>query len=198
MEIEKSLGGVQSSDRVDGGTGSAMFGQLLTWMQESKSPRYIVATANDMEPLLAISQGALLRRFDDIFFVDLPNKEERKEIIQIQNKKYKAAIPEEWCDVLKNYTGAEIEKICKSSLYEGAETALKLTKTVYNQNRSVIDRMRTWAKDNARPANAGAVMQEGGTRKLVSRKKLKPGKRPAKKEEDTNEHATENKVETCR
>lgn len=153
MEIEKSLGGVQSSDVTDGGTGSAMFGQLLTWMQESKSSKYIVATSNDIQPLLNISQGALLRRFDDIFFVDLPNVEERKEIIKIQNAKYNSDIPEDWAEKLKNYTGAEIEKLCISSMYEGKEKALALTHTVYEQNKELIDEMRRWAKKNARPAN---------------------------------------------
>ena len=154
-EIEKSLGGVQSSDVTDGGTGSAMFGQLLTWMQEANSTKYIVATSNDVQPLLNISQGALLRRFDDIFFVDLPNTEERKEILKIQNKRYKADIPEDWADHLDNFTGAEIEKLCACSKYEGADRAKSLARTVYAQNKTLIDSMRNWANKNARPANAG-------------------------------------------
>ena len=170
MEIEKSLGGVQSSDRVDGGTGSAMFGQLLTWMQESKSTKYIVATANDMEPLLAVSQGALLRRFDDIFFVDLPTAEERKAIIDIHNAKYNSEIPQDWVGQLENYTGAEIEKICKSSRYEGPEKALELTHTIYDQNTAAINKMRNWAKKNARPANAFTEDIKAVTRKIAPAK----------------------------
>ena len=158
-----------------------MFGQLLTWMQESTSSKYIVATANDMAPLLAVSQGALLRRFDDIFFVDMPNKGEREEIIAIHNRKYKAQLPEDWAGTPRNYTGAEIEKLCKTSLYEGPDNALKLTKTIYAQNKAMIDKMRTWAGDNARPANAQEEYHEPVARKLNMSKKKRPGKRPAKK-----------------
>ena len=154
-----------------------MFGQLLTWMQESKSSKYIVATANDMAPLLAVSQGALLRRFDDIFFVDLPNSEERVEILKIHNAKYKANIPESWAGRLENYTGAEIEKICKSSLYEGPEKAFSLTKTIYMQNRGAIDKMRNWARANARHASTEMAEVTNVARKLNTSAK-KPTRRP--------------------
>ena len=149
-----------------------MFGQLLTWMQESKSYRYIVATCNDVQPLLNISQGALLRRFDDIFFVDLPNEGERKEILKIQNAKYNAEIPEDWVGKLDGFTGAEIEKLCKSSRYEGAEAALALTHTVFEQNKELINTMRSWATKNARPANKGFIDKKAKTA-TASKTKIK-------------------------
>lgn len=95
-EVEKAVSGVQSSGRTDGGTTSAMFGALLTWMQESESPHYLVGTVNDIDELLSASQGALLRRFDDLFYVDAPDEDERKSIIAIMNRRYGTAIPGIW------------------------------------------------------------------------------------------------------
>ncbi len=152
-EIEKALGGVLSSSKTDGGTTASMFGYLLTWMQESQTPKYIVATSNDVEELLQISHGALIRRFDDVFFVDVPDEEERKEIIRIMNKKYKTQIPEGLTEKMENWTGAEIEKFVISSLYDGVEEALKSIKPIYLQNKETIEKLKKWAKDNARIAN---------------------------------------------
>ena len=76
---EKGLAGVGSSG--DSGTATRVFGTLLTWMQEKKSMVFILATSNDISAL----KPELLRkgRFDEIFFVDLPNREERKTILNI-------------------------------------------------------------------------------------------------------------------
>lgn len=165
-EIEKALGGVQSSNKTDGGTTSAMFGHLLTWMQESKTPKYIVATCNDIDDLLAISQGALLRRFDDVFFVDLPSEEERKEILQIMNKKYNANIDPVLVSEMEGWTGAEIEKFVISSIYDGVEDALHNIKPIFHQSRDKIEKARQWAMHNARLANSIEPQQKNKNRKI--------------------------------
>ncbi|MBX4262352.1 AAA family ATPase [Clostridium estertheticum] len=79
-EIEKGLSGVGKGDS-DGGTATRVFGNLLTWMQEKRSPVFVFATANQVNNL----PPELLRkgRFDEIFFVDLPSAEERKDIFSI-------------------------------------------------------------------------------------------------------------------
>ena len=163
-EIEKSLSGTQSSGKTDGGTSSNMFGQLLTWLQESTEQHYIVATCNDIESLLSLSQGALIRRFDDIFFVDIPSENEIKEILSIMFKKYRVESTETLqidTKRLNGYTGAEIEKIVKNSLYDGIETALKNVKPIAQQNKAVIDKARQWAKNNAIMANGETEMVTG-------------------------------------
>ena len=83
-EIEKAFASA-ASHSADGGLSQRMFGTLLTWMQEHSSPVFMVATANDIEAL----PPELLRkgRFDEIFFVDLPNEETRREIFSIHLKK---------------------------------------------------------------------------------------------------------------
>ena len=79
-EIEKGLSGSGGSGG-DGGTSTRVFGTLLTWMQEKKSPVFVFATANNINGL----PPELLRkgRFDEIFFVDFPSWEERKKILEI-------------------------------------------------------------------------------------------------------------------
>jgi SpoVK/Ycf46/Vps4 family AAA+-type ATPase len=153
MEIEKSVGGVLSSNKSDGGTSSAMFGKLLTWMQESKKPKFIVATCNDIQPLLEASHGALIRRFDDVFFVDTPSESEKAEILAIHNAKYAADIPANLTHKMQDWTGAEIEKLCKSSRFEGVEKAFANIRPIYEQNKELFTKMRAWAGHNARPAN---------------------------------------------
>lgn len=83
-EIEKAFAGI-------GGAGGGhevtvrLFGQFLTWMQEKQSTVFVVATANDISkmPPEFLRKG----RFDELFFVDLPNGEERRKILDIHLKK---------------------------------------------------------------------------------------------------------------
>lgn len=152
-ELEKAIGGVQSSSKTDGGTTANMFSQLLTWMQESKQRKYIVGTVNDIRDILAISQGALLRRFDTVFFCDMPDFDERKAILRIMNKRYKTDIPEGKAMNMENWTGAEIEKFVIDSVYDGEDEAFSNVKPIYNQNQKEIEAARKWAQDNARLAN---------------------------------------------
>lgn len=119
-EIEKGLAGAGSSGSNDSGVSSRMFASILTWMQEKEKPVYVIATANSITSL----PQELLRkgRFDEIFFVDLPNQEERKEIIEIQIKKKQRETENfdineisKRCD---GFTGAEIEEMIVSSMFE--------------------------------------------------------------------------------
>ena len=111
-EIEKGLSGVGSSGKTDSGVTSRMFGTILTWLQEKEVPVYVIATANNISSL----PPEFLRkgRFDEIFFVDLPSEEERKEIFKIQIEKRKRKAEEFDIDKLASlsdgYTGAEIEE----------------------------------------------------------------------------------------
>ncbi len=170
MEIEKSVGGVLSSNKSDGGTSSAMFGKLLTWMQESKKQKFIVATCNDIQPLLEASHGALIRRFDDVFFVDTPCDSEKLEILTIHNAKYNASIPESLVPQMENWTGAEIEKLCKSSRFEGVDAAFANIRPIYEQNKELFTKMRAWAGHNARPANRAVAVAETVTKSQNKRK----------------------------
>lgn len=118
-EIEKGLSGVGSSGKTDSGVTSRMFGTILTWLQEKDVPVYVIATANNISSL----PPEFLRkgRFDEIFFVDLPSEEERKEIFKIQIEKKKRESGdfdiEKLASLSDGYTGAEIEECVVSSMF---------------------------------------------------------------------------------
>jgi SpoVK/Ycf46/Vps4 family AAA+-type ATPase len=110
-EIEKGFASA-ASQSTDGGLSKRMFGSLLTWMQEHKAPVFLVATANDIEAL----PPELLRkgRFDEIFFVDLPGLEARRQILSIHLAKRKRR-PESFdldtlAEMSDGFSGAEIEQ----------------------------------------------------------------------------------------
>lgn len=164
-EIEKGFSGVSSSGATDGGTTSRIFGTFLTWMQEKEEPVFVVATANDISLLPA----ELLRkgRFDEIFFVDLPSKKDRKSIFSIHLEK-KGRDPEDFnLDVLvdrtDNFSGAEIEEIINDSLFLafdcekelGDEHILQAINNITPLSTTMaemIENLRNWAGSRARYA----------------------------------------------
>src|SRR6266700_2978050 len=119
-EIDKAFAGAQGSGLSDGGTTARVFGTFLTWLSEKTAPVFVVATANEISQLPA----ELLRkgRLDEIFFVDLPSDEERKEIFAIHLAK-RGRDPRQFdLDTLvacsENFSGAEIEEGINSALYD--------------------------------------------------------------------------------
>ncbi|MGH4139485.1 AAA family ATPase [Clostridium sp.] len=117
-ELEKAFAGVGG----DGGGAEVttrLFGNFLTWMQEKDSPAFVVATANDITKL----PPELFRkgRFDEIFYVGLPNDEERKKIFEIHiGKRRKVDLSKinigELVAKTKGYSGADIEGVIKESI----------------------------------------------------------------------------------
>lgn len=177
-EIEKGFNGSKSSGVTDGGTASRVFGSFISWMQDRTAPVFIVATANDVSLL----PPELLRkgRFDEIFFVDVPNAEEREAIWRIQIRKY-GRDPEKFrvgalADLSAGWTGAEIEQAFVDALYAAfamgqeptdltlsmvAEDLIPLSKLMCEQ----ISALRKWSKGRARLATSPTKAEEG--RKLA-------------------------------
>ena len=118
-EIEKGLAGSKSSGATDGGTSARVFGSFISWMQEKTSPVFIVATANDVSQL----PPEMLRkgRWDELFFVDLPNQAEREAIWKIQIAKYERDSKDfdtvQLAKATEGLTGSEIEAVFIESLY---------------------------------------------------------------------------------
>lgn len=116
-EIEKAFSGVGSGNGGSEVT-TRLFGQMLTWMQEKESTVFIVATANDISALPPefMRKG----RFDEVFFVDLPDESERRMILDIHLKKRK-----KWQKRLdtahlasqtEGFNGADLESVVNSSI----------------------------------------------------------------------------------
>jgi SpoVK/Ycf46/Vps4 family AAA+-type ATPase len=171
-EIEKEFGGV--SGEVDSGTSARVFSSFLTWMQEKEHPVFVLATANNIHRLPAefIRKG----RFDEIFFVDLPFEDERKEIFRIHLSKRKRNPDNFDLDLLakesEGYSGAEIEESIISALYhvfslnEELTTcdilqSLKETRPLSEVMKEQIQAMRAWAKDRARYASVKGRTENG-------------------------------------
>ncbi|MEO1095919.1 MAG: AAA family ATPase [Cyanobacteria bacterium J06638_28] len=121
-EIEKSMG--QSDSDADGGLSRRLFGSFLTWLQEKSEDVFVVATANDLSRI----PPELLRkgRFDEIFFVDLPDEKERAAILKIHLMRRKQD-PRRFdlgalVQVTAGYSGAEIEQVIITALYQAIHT----------------------------------------------------------------------------
>ena len=155
-EIEKAFSGAKSSGETDAGTTASMFGHFLTWMSETKTSVLVMAAANNISQLPPEFMRA--GRFDATFFVDLPEKSERLEIIKIMNRKYKTDIPLKYVDKLNGYTGAEIEQLAKDSLFDGLTEAFNNLVPLSRSMREEINSLREWSKTRARIAN---TLKEG-------------------------------------
>lgn len=153
-EFEKSYSGLSSSHATDGGTTANMVSLLLTAMQDFKDqniPVYWVATVNDISHLVNNSQGAILRRFDDIFYVNYPNLKTKEKILNLMNKKYDINIPKNYVSKMQNWTGAEIEKFVINSKYDGIEESFKEIKPIYYQTiNSINAKEKEWIANNTR------------------------------------------------
>ncbi|MFM7560406.1 AAA family ATPase [Cylindrospermopsis raciborskii] len=164
-ELDKSFAGSTGSSDSDGGTSSRIFGSFLTWMQEKKSPVFVMATANRVERL----PGEFLRkgRFDEIFFVDLPTPEERQDIFRIHLTKRREEIArfdlEQLAKMSDGFSGAEIEQAIIAAMYEAFAqdreftqldiiAALKSTLPLSRTMQEQVTALRDWARQRARPA----------------------------------------------
>ena len=165
-ELEKGFSGVQSSGQSDAGTPARVFGSFITWLQEKQSAVFVIATANDVSML----PPELLRkgRFDEIFFVDMPTFEERKDILSIHLEKKKRPLANFDLDQLatatRDFSGAELEQVVVAALYDAFFEGADLTTPRLEQSASEIiplaltmkekiDGLRDWARSRARSAS---------------------------------------------
>lgn len=165
-EIEKGFSGSRSSGATDGGTSSRVFGTFLSWMQDKTAPVFVVATANDVSSLP--SEFLRKGRFDEIWFADLPDMDERKSIWEIQIQKHGRKPDDFDLDALTSatngWTGSEIECLFVDALYQAfddgtepttemlfslSKGTLPLSKTMAEQ----ITALRQWCNGRARSAS---------------------------------------------
>lgn len=171
-EIEKGFGG--NGGERDGGTATRVFGTFLTWMSEKTKPVFVIATANNINAL----PSEMLRkgRFDEIFFVDLPTKAERKVIFKLHlEKRLRGSISKDFAvtdnllnklaEITEGFVGAEIEQVVISALFEAFSEnrtlneedlykVIKNTVPLSTTQSEQILAIREWANERAVAATA--------------------------------------------
>lgn len=181
-EIEKGFAGANSG-QLDSGVGARVLGTFLTWMQEKTKPVFVVATANNV----SILPPELLRkgRFDEMFYVALPNLKERKEIFRIHiSKMGRGKLIEsgkidldDLAKVTDGYSGAEIEAIIREALFDAFSVGkdlnmFDLSEAISNvlplkqMMKEQIAWLEEWQKGRCRPANAPEEIQMASGRSL--------------------------------
>lgn len=165
-EIEKGISGGHGDD----GLSRRVLGSLLTWMAEQRAGVFVVATANDIQalPPELVRKG----RFDEIFFVDLPDESVRRDIFRIHCERREISISSEGIARLAacthGYSGAEIEQAVISARYAGSngviseadiQAELNATRPLAVVMREKIEALRVWASDRTVPADVLSAVE---------------------------------------
>jgi hypothetical protein len=168
-ELEKVFAGSgPDSASADAGVSSRLLASFLSWMQDRKAPVFVAATCNNVTvlPPELIRKG----RFDELFFVDLPNQAERKQVFSIQMARRKRNPAEfdleEVAAAAKGYSGAEIDAAVQGALYAAYSEkkplstqllldALSQTVPLSTTRAEEIAALREWARTRAVAASLG-------------------------------------------
>lgn len=161
-EIEKGFS--VTDPRTDGGVSGRLLGTFLSFLQDRDSPVFIVATAND--PRSMPSEMYRKGRWDEIFFIDLPDEKERLSIFNILFQKYRLnlSVHPEFLSFSEGFSGAEIEQAVVDASYEALfrnnfvspfdiHRALQKTVPLSIFMKEKIEALRTWAAERTRRAN---------------------------------------------
>src|ERR1700732_918049 len=174
-ELEKVFAGSGTdSASADAGVSSRLLASFLSWVEDRKPAVFVAATCNNVTvlPPELIRKG----RFDELFFVDLPNQAERKQIFAIHLARHKRNPAEFDLDRIAaaatGYSGAEIEAAVQTALYaafsnkqtvstQGLLDALKATVPLSITRSEEIEELRAWARQRAVPASVADAKGEG-------------------------------------
>ena len=167
-EVEKAFAGI--SGQGDSGVASRMFGQFLSWLNDHESDVFVVCTANDVSRLPP--EFGRSERFDGIFFLDLPGREEKNTIWDIYLSTFEID-----CDQRlpadDMWTGAEIKACCRLSalldvpLLQAAQNVVPVAVTASES----VDTLRSWADGRCLDAEHGGIYRhkqaKSGTRRKI-------------------------------
>jgi SpoVK/Ycf46/Vps4 family AAA+-type ATPase len=182
-EIEKALAGSEGAQG-DGGVSSDALGTLLSWMQDRAGSVFVVGTANSIQNL----PDALTRkgRFDELFFVDLPNEREREQILKVALREFGQDLPElkmsdavdQVVNATDGFVGAEIASVVPDALYRAfadGERPLELDDVLVAARAVVplsetakenIESMQKWANGRCRFATTRTIEQASDVRSI--------------------------------
>ena len=161
-EVEKALAGVASSGSTDSGVTARLFGTFLTWLNDRTSDSYVICTCNDISKLPPEFSRA--ERFDGIFFLDLPGRQQKDDIWGMYLKMFELdqnqARPKD-----DQWTGAEVRSCCRLAalldlpLTAAAQNVVPVAVTAAES----VERLRQWASGRCLDAEGGGIYSAGGT-----------------------------------
>jgi hypothetical protein len=171
-EVEKAFAGVGNSGQADSGVSSRMFGSFLSWLNDHQSDVFVVCTANDVSKLPPEFSRA--ERFDGVFFLDFPGREQKQAIWQIYCELFEIdgqqPLPPD-----ENWTGAEIRACCRLAalldvpLVQASQNVVPVAVT----SRESVDRLREWADGRCLDAEHTGIYRRSapasGPRRKVAR-----------------------------
>ncbi|HEY0983002.1 AAA family ATPase [Schlesneria sp.] len=169
-EVEKAFAGANGNG--DSGVAQRMFGTFLSWLNDHESDVFVVCTSNDISRLPP--EFGRSERFDGIFFLDLPTREEKDAIWAIYRERFEIdrtqRIPDD-----TNWTGAEIKACCRLSalldvpLSQASQNVVPVAVTAAEN----IERLRAWASGRCVSAQQPGIYQvstsKSGSRRKVNR-----------------------------
>jgi len=180
-EMEKGFAGI-SAQSINAGAATRVFGTFLTWMQEHRTPVFVIATANDVTAL----PPELMGRFDRTFFLDLPNETERREIFLIHLTNAGATFPEREYDLAelveksRGFVGREIERAVREAQFaafadenrqieqDDLLAALAETVPLSKSHQEVIEALQTWKTEGrAFPASSEEQREAGSGKRVI-------------------------------
>jgi len=161
-EVEKAFSGVNGSG--DSGVSSRMFGTFLSWLNDHTSDVFVICTANDVSKLPP--EFGRSERFDGIFFLDLPGREQKDAIWNIYLELFEIDHDQRLPDDT-NWTGAEIKACCRLSalldvpLVQAAQNVVPIALTASES----VDRLRSWASGRCLSADQPGIYQHKSSSK---------------------------------
>lgn len=180
-EMEKAFAG-SGGNSINAGAPTRVFGTFLTWMQEHRTPVFVIATANDIGQL----PPELMGRFDRTFFLDLPSNTERRAIFLIHLKGAGMSYPErqlrvdELVEKTHGFVGREIERIVREAQFtafadgnreiEQKDLLAAISETVplNKSHQEVIEHLRKWKTEGrAFPASREEITTPVANRRIL-------------------------------
>ena len=165
-EVEKALAGVASSGQTDSGVTARLFGTFLTWLNDRTSDSYVICTCNDISKLPP--EFSRSERFDGIWFLDLPSRQQKDAIWEIYLKLFaldagqKRPKDDQW-------TGAEVRACCRLAalldlpLTAAAQNVVPVAVTAAES----VERLRGWASGRCLDAEAGGIYRANGASTII-------------------------------
>jgi hypothetical protein len=171
-ELEKAFSGATGTGSTDSGVAARMFGSVLSWLNDHESSVFVVCTANDVSRLPPEFSRA--ERFDGIFFLDLPSREQKDRIWQIYAELYGLETPQRR-PVDDDWTGAEIKSCCRLAalldvpLIQAGHNIVPVAATA----SEAISRLRQWASGRCLAADESGLYLASGERASQPRRQVR-------------------------